>query len=199
MKQQEFDFVTRASKRSTKTSSRAQRFTDHFGGCAEEERTTRRSRQFRPVSTQKTMHLMLKSKNATGDWSMLTVKNKRIVSHCLAQYARKYGVKVTSFVNVGNHLHLQIKVPHRQCYIRFIRVFTSTVAVKITRSSRWNRRTLQKFWTQRPFTRFVSGMKDFLGLQDYFEINRRESLGWSRRAAETFVRSAGTIRISNSS
>lgn len=187
---QQFVFSFLKSKNSS-TGRQKNRFTDQFGGWQESKRTTLRSRSFRPISTSSSMHLVLKTRNALGDWSFLKAKNKRIIRDCFETYSEQYGVKILSLVNVGNHLHLQVRIKSRQSYMRFIRVITGAIALKITGSSKsqpLRNKCPEGFWTQRPFTRFVHGLRDFLGIQDYFQINKLQGWGWSRRFAEMIVR-----------
>jgi REP element-mobilizing transposase RayT len=166
-------------------------FSDRFGGS---ERKTRRSRQFRPLSTKFSMHLILKSEHARGAWSFLAGKNKQKIKSLITDCAVKYGVKVLSAANVGNHLHLHIKIHRRWQYIRFIRVLTAKIAFAVTGANKFKpilNSAGQKisFWTQRPLTRFVHSWKDFLSLKDYIQINTYEGLGWSRQQAEFIVKS----------
>lgn len=163
---------------------------DNFGG---DLRKTRASRQYRPISTKNTMHLMLKSQNAKGSWSFLTPSNKRIVSHLIRKHADRNGVQIQSFANVGNHLHIMLKVRSVILYKRFVRALSGSIALKITGANK-TRKLNGKFWTQTPFTRFVHGLRDFLGLKDYFEINKIEAAGFGRNAAEFFVDVIRSVR-----
>jgi len=166
------------------------KFSDRFGGG---KRTTRSSRGQRPLSTKASMHLILKSDLAKGKWSFLTKQNRTRVNLSVVSLARKYGVKILSAANVGNHLHLHIQIKKRWQYLHFIRVVTARIAFAVTGASKHNPLTNphgQKisFWSQRPMTRWVHSFKDFLGLKDYIQINKFEGLGWSRQEAEMFVR-----------
>ena len=88
--------------------------------------------------------------------------------------------------NVGNHLHLHIKLSHRYSYTPFIRAVTAAIAMAVTGASRW--RPLAelcdgRFWDFRPFTRVVTGFKDHLGLKKYIELNQLEGAGLNREQA----------------
>ncbi len=166
-------------------------FSDRFGGS---ERKTRRSRQFRPLSTKFSMHLILKSDRARGAWSFLAGRNKLKIKSLIAECAEKYGVQVLSAANVGNHIHLHIKLARRWQYIRFIRVLTAKIAFAVTGANKFkpilnSAGEKISFWTQRPLTRFVHSWKDFLNLKDYVQINTFEGLGWTRQQAEFIVKS----------
>ncbi|WP_410965191.1 hypothetical protein, partial [Salmonella sp. SAL4435] len=81
-----------------------------------------------------------------------------------------YAVKIVNFANVGNHLHLQIKLTNRFTYKPFIRAVTSAIAMKVSGRSRWNKGDEvagKKFWDLRPFTRVIESLRAFLTIRDY--------------------------------
>lgn len=142
-------------------------------------RNTRSGRFARPLDTKNTMHLVLRSSKATKDWSFKRPKNERKIAEIVAKFSVKYGVKIVSMANVGNHLHFQIKLATRFGYKPFIRAVTSAIAMKITGLNRWTAHEMEKlkFWDYRPFTRVVLGFKAFLKLKDYIQINEIEGFG----------------------
>ena len=82
-----------------------------FHGFPEKERafapgrrTTRESRQYRPVATKEAMHLVLRSDRARGPKSLL--KYDRVVRTVIAKTAARHGVRIYRIVNAGNHLHI---------------------------------------------------------------------------------------------
>src|SRR5262245_10695193 len=91
----------------------------------------------RPLSTRHTMHLVLRSSRAKGAWSFKKPVNGRRIEEVVGRFSRKYGVRILSLANVGNHLHFQIKLANRQTYRPFIRAITAAIAMSITGSSRW--------------------------------------------------------------
>ena len=60
----------------------------------------------RPLDTRNTMHLILRSTKAKGEWSFWKPMNKEHIKSIVQKFSSKYGIKVLSFANVGNHLHL---------------------------------------------------------------------------------------------
>ncbi len=157
---------------------------NRFGGDA---RKTRASRFFRPISTRQSMHLVLKSAHAKGDWSFLRPRNKTTVAYLLKKFAQTFGVKIYSSANVGNHLHIHAKFHSHSSYKGFVRSLAGAIALKVTRSNK-NRSLKEKFWTQTPYTRFVYGVQDFLRISDYIKINKLEGFGQSRAMAEYVVK-----------
>jgi REP element-mobilizing transposase RayT len=153
------------------------------------------------------MHLVLRSSRAKGDWSFWKPRNRKAINRIIDKFSRKYGVKVHSMANVGNHLHFQIKLSSRYGYKPFIRAVTGAISMAITGASRWNsvgakpnlksekriRATTKRsgpslrFWDYRPFTRVVLGLRAYLKLKDYIEINRLEGEGFQRPQARFFI------------
>lgn len=135
-----------------------------------------RNRTARPLSTQKAMHLVLRSSQATGDWSFRQPANRKIVDETLNKASKKYGIKVYRYVNSGNHLHLIVKLTNRFTYRSFIRALTGTLAIKITKSNKFRRLT-QRFWDRRPFTRLLEWGRDYNRAVDYLLLNQLEAAG----------------------
>ena len=139
------------------------------------------------------MHLILKSSQAKGAWSFRYRQNPERVTRIILKFAKKYGVTIQSLANVGNHLHMQIKLSNRVAYFSFIRAITSAIAMAVTGKNRWNQvgiesaDQLKKFWDYRPYSRVVMGWKALLTLRDYIEINKWEGDGCSRAEARIIV------------
>ncbi|MEW6056181.1 MAG: hypothetical protein AB1540_06175 [Bdellovibrionota bacterium] len=85
------------------------------------------------------MHLVLRSSKATKEWSFTRPKHAAKIKHLTSKFAAKYGVKVYSVANVGNHLHFHLKLSNRFTYKPFIRALTSAIAMAVTGTSRWKR------------------------------------------------------------
>lgn len=156
-----------------------------YGG---ELRKTRKGREgARPLATRETMHLVLRSSKARGDLSFKKPANERQIRRILTNFGGKYGVKILSLANVGNHLHLQIKLGHRRMWNPFIRAVTAAIAMAVAGTSRWNKAD-GRFWDYRPFTRVVRSRTGFLRLRDYIAVNRLEGDGNPRPVARWIVK-----------
>ena len=149
----------------------------------------------RPLSTKDSMHLVLRSTKARGDWSFKKQGNEKKIRGIVEKFSVKYGVKVLSLGNVGNHLHFHIKLTHRAGYKPFIRAVTAAIAMAVTGTSRWTSKNQTKngggkrlkFWDYRPFTRVVQSFRAFLTLKDYIEVNQLEGLGVDRIDARFLI------------
>lgn len=140
------------------------------------------------------MHLVMRSSLAKGAWSFRQPKNRGCVNRIIEKFSFIYGVRVISMANVGNHLHLQIKLSNRFGYRPFIRAVTAAIAMAITGRNRWthgkshSEKSRLRFWDQRPFTRIVIGLNSILKLRDYVRVNQLEGDGYSRSDAEFMLK-----------
>lgn len=149
-----------------------------------DHRNKRAGRGARPLDTRNSMHLVLRSTRAVGKHSF--ARHRQKVCAIVEKFALKYGIKVISLANVGNHLHFQIKLGNRHAYRPFIRAVTAAIAMAVTGVSRW-KKSEGPFWDQRPFTRVVIGRRAFLTLKNYIEINRLEGQGYDRELARMIL------------
>lgn len=140
----------------------------------------------RPIATGQTMHLVLRSTKAMGDWSFRTSVNFSRVEKILKKFALKHGIELRHFAINLNHLHLHVKIPARHAYEKFIRAISSAIAMAVTGMSRWNRMKI-KFWDRRPFSRVVVGDQDRENMRDYIRINQLESIGCKRVEARFYM------------
>lgn len=160
---------------------------------------TRKGRaQGRPISTRNSMHLVLRSSKAKDEWSFCKPRHKKKIQEIVTRFSRKYGIKILSLANVGNHLHLHIKVTHRYGYKPFIRAITAAIAMAVTGASRWKplkKSIKDRFWDYRPFTRVLQSFREYLNLQDYIEINQFEGLGHDRVSVRLFLAGQKTRKM----
>lgn len=142
----------------------------------------------RPLATRDTMHLVLRSAKAKGEWSFK--KHDRRIRKIVQKFTSKYGVRVLSLANVGNHLHFQLKLGNRRQWNPFIRALTASIAMAVTGASRWRpikQAAKDRFWDYRPFTRVVQSWRGFLKLRDYIRVNQLEGAGYRRNTARMIL------------
>jgi putative transposase len=97
----------------------------------------------RPLDTKNTMHLVLRSSKAKGKWSFRTPKNSRKINEIIMRFSEKYKIQILTVANVGNHLHLHIKLSSRHTYKAFIRAVTSAIAMAVTGINRWTKANIK--------------------------------------------------------
>lgn len=114
----------------------------------------------RPIDISKPIHLVLRSKENKLFQSMLFVE-------CYTQkFAHKFGVKIYRMATVSNHIHLLIKAPDKECYIRFVRALTGSLSKK-----------LKVKWECLPYTRVVTWGREFDSVKRYVAQNVLEAFG----------------------
>lgn len=148
-----------------------------FGGSLT---TTRAHRLARPISTKKPMHMVLHSSVAKGSNSFLAPQNNKKIKAHLIRLSRKFGVKIQNAANVGNHIHLVLKISNRRTYKPFICAITGSIARTVIQQSKGSLADIEKFWDFRPYSRIVEGLRAFRILRDYLLINRLEAIGVRR-------------------
>lgn len=129
----------------------------------------------RPLSSKKWIHLILKSDHAKGKFSFLSAKNQIIVLQILKTKAKKFGVQVADYANVGNHLHLKLKIQNRTEFQQFLRSVTTLIARKVTGARRGHK--FGRFWQGLAYTRILKSALEELNLKGYFKANRIEASG----------------------
>ncbi|MGK5085543.1 transposase [Bdellovibrionota bacterium FG-1] len=148
----------------------------HGGDLAEGKR-----KAIRPIDPKQAIHLVLRSSMAHGDYSMLRKANSVAIEVLLQKLAKKWGIRVYRFANVGNHLHLLIRVPSRAVWRRFLRRFAGGVAMIVTGARKGHslapNSTGRAFWDGLAFTRIVHFGRDYHRVALYMVKNLFEAMG----------------------
>lgn len=130
----------------------------------------------RPLSTKQAMHVVLRSSLAVGKWSLRAIENIKIVERTVRKLAQKHGIKVYKFANVGNHIHLLIRLGHRFSFAPFIRALTGIIAAKVT-GTRKKSPLKEYFWDFRPWSRIVEWGNAYAAAKSYVIQNEMEATG----------------------
>lgn len=131
----------------------------------------------RAVSTRDPMHVVLRSARATGPMSMLKPRIARRVDDIVRADARRFGVRVIEFANVGNHCHLLVKAGNRRSFLWFLSSIAGRIAMAVTGARKGAPMEARKFWEFRPFTRVVEGRRGYRVARDYVLLNQLEAAG----------------------
>ena len=134
----------------------------------------------RPMSTKRPIHLVLKSKMATGSRSMLSPRHESKVRDIIRRHALRCGLRVYHYANGGNHLHLVVRIHSRELFKRFLRVISGLIARAVLQAekSSGQLKSGETFWQARPFTRIASWGRDYLRLSKYMLLNNLEAIGF---------------------
>jgi REP element-mobilizing transposase RayT len=148
----------------------------HGGDLAKGKRKTAR-----PVDPKQALHIVMRSSQARGEHSMLHPRHYQHVHDFTYQIAKKLGVKIHQFANVGNHLHLLIRFSSRALLKSFLREIAGGIAMIITGAKKGNGRAQNQnnrsFWDQLAFTRIVQLGRDFENVIEYLIKNLAEGAG----------------------
>lgn len=127
----------------------------------------------RPVSTRRPMHVTLHSKRAHGPWSLL--RHECGVLEALRACARRAGVRVYEFANVGSHLHLLVRSRRLDTFQAFLRSFAGIVARRVTGARRGRALQGGRFWSALAWSRVVTWGRDCMTVRHYIFRNRLEA------------------------
>ena len=127
----------------------------------------------RPLATNKPVHLVLRSGQAKGAWSFLAPKNRVAVEGIIREKAKKFGIRIADFANVGSHLHVVVKFSARENFQNFLRAVTCLIPRKVTGARRGVSRG--PFWDGLAYTRIVKTSFEERQLKGYLEANRVEA------------------------
>ncbi len=122
----------------------------------------------RPFSSKASMHVVLKAH------SHALKHYDRRVETIIERQAKNNFIKIYSMQNVGNHIHLVIKVKHKGILNTFLRSICGLIPRELKTS---------KLWKQRPFTRIIKWGAAYQAIKSYMTINRYESFGYTRKQA----------------
>lgn len=139
----------------------------------------------RPLSTKSWIHLNLKSDKAKGAMSFLLPKNKAFIDRLLKAKAKKFGILIADRANVGNHIHLKVKISSRENFQKFLKAITALIARKLTGARRG--KPFGKFWSGLAYTKVIASFTEELNLRGYFMANRLEAKK-STKAREEFLK-----------
>ncbi len=144
----------------------------YFGGAYLKDSNPKTKR---PITTKRSMHLVLRSVLAKGAFSLL--KKERIIAKIIYKQAKVSGVKIYRFANGGNHLHLIVRPCSRASFNIFIRSISGIIAREILGAQRGNAKNL-KFWEKRPYTQVIEWGRQYQTLLRYLDQNALEAWGF---------------------
>ncbi len=159
-----------------------------YGGELRKKAKNRGSRSL--LFKNGSMHFSLRSTKAKGPYSFQHSKHREKIKIFIYKFSAKKGAQILSFANVGNHLHLHVKIHNRLLYKAWIRGLTSGIAMITVGLEGFKKlkQSKEKFWDQRPFSRVIQNFKQWLNIKSYIEINQLEGLGMPRAQAEILIK-----------
>ena len=136
----------------------------------------------RPIDPKQAIHVVMRSSRACGRYSLLHPKHCNRIHAFTEKIALRWGVRVYRFANVGNHIHLLVKVQNRGAWKRFIRELAGGIPQIVTGATKGRglgRRedmdiaesAKRGFWDGLVFTRIVHFGRDFEKVARYLIKN----------------------------
>lgn len=102
-------------------------------------------------------------------------------------------MRIYKYANVGNHLHLLIKIRTRRAWAAFIRELSGRIA-HVAQGLGGRMKGVDKFWKFRPYTRIVRGWREaFRIAKDYVQLNFLEAEGYIQRSETKTLRDLNAI------
>ena len=132
----------------------------------------------RPIAVKSPMHIVFRSARARGAWSFLHERNRFLVNALVYEVADRFEVRVHGYENVGNHIHLLVRVRHRRHLQAFLRVLGQRIMFLVTGAAKGNPKG--RFFDTIAYSRVVDWGKDFRTVKRYFVKNLFEALGINR-------------------
>ena len=142
-------------------------------------RTTLAQRQARPIVENLSMHVVMRSSLAKGRLSLL--RNKPKLERLLKKMSERHGVRIYKMANVGNHIHIHLRVTRKLRWKGFISGLAGGIARCVgferSRDGVGGMTVGRGFWDARPFSRTVGWGRDFRVITDYLILNMLEAEG----------------------
>jgi REP element-mobilizing transposase RayT len=126
----------------------------------------------RTIIPNKWIHLCLKSSKAIGHLSFWHKDKRDKIQNLIKRKSRQHFVELKEAVNMGNHIHMKIRVKHPVYFRAFLRSITGMIARIMTGAKRGNK--FGKFWDALAFTRVLTTNFEVRQLEGYFKANRIE-------------------------
>src|SRR5581483_10468319 len=118
----------------------------------------------RPFDPNRPLHLSLRAPSARGQHSMLKHEHKWRIHQLLMRITAKRQIKLYSFANVGNHLHLLVQARTRTDFQAFLREFAGAVAMSVTGAAKGRP---AKFWDGLTWSLVVNWGRHFKNVVRY--------------------------------
>ena len=135
----------------------------------------------RPFDPKQALHVVLRSSLARGERSMLHPNHCDHIHSLTLRLAKRWGVRLYRYANVGNHIHLLLKAPSRAVWQRFLRELAGGIPIIVTGARKGDalpkNESGRGFWDHVAFTRIVHFGRDFQNMGRYLIKNIFESAG----------------------
>jgi REP element-mobilizing transposase RayT len=102
---------------------------------------------------------------------MLATSNKSKIDAIVKGSAKRFHVKIHSFVNVGNHLHLVLQTAKRDWLSNFLRTIAALIARHMMKAQRGSPLSDGiRFWQARPFSKIITWGKQYNRTSSFYPV-----------------------------
>jgi hypothetical protein len=119
-----------------------------------------KQRKRRPLCRKRALHLVLKTRRGL-------FKHRLLVLDRILLYAHRNAIRIYDYAPNRDHVHVVLKIPSREAYVRFIRALTGALGRILGRG----------LFTFTPFTRVMAWGRAYKEVRDYLARNREEATG----------------------
>lgn len=133
----------------------------------------------RPLDPKRPIHLTLRSSRARGSLSLLRPAHRGPIERLLHATAKRRGLRILRFANVGNHLHLVVQIRTRRGFQAFLREITGKIATLVTGAVKGS--PSGPFWDHLAWSRVVSWGHELKHVFAYLLKNMLEAEGAKRK------------------
>ena len=144
------------------------------------EHSVGKRKRRRPIHTKKPMHLTMRSESAKGRLSLGLPRHRNFIERKVREYAVKWGIRIYTFSNNSNHLHMVIRAGTRVGFQNFLRALSAQVALFVTGAKK-GAALGKRFWDLLAFTRVPGWGRAYAVVRDYVEMNQQEAVGLPTR------------------
>jgi len=127
----------------------------------------------RPIAPKSHYHIVLKSQKARGPLSMLRPERRLRIQKLIYTKARQFFVRIDSYSNVGNHLHLKVYAQGSREFQNFLRTITALISRLVTGAKKGVK--FGRFWDGLVFTRILRSKAEHEILSRYIFANTLEA------------------------
>jgi REP element-mobilizing transposase RayT len=113
---------------------------------------------------------------------MTRCANEQKVRSLVFGLGERFNVKVYSFANSGNHIHLLLRAKVKGDFQNYLRSLTGLIARHVTRSERG--RKFGKFWDHLAYSKLVGWGREFQNAITYIARNALEGARFIRHDRE---------------
>lgn len=132
----------------------------------------------RAIPLDRPMHLVMRSQHTRGALSMKRHSRAARIYNIIVNQSQRFNVRIYSYANSGNHLHILVMPRSRRGYVGFIKAISGLIARLILQAERNSAKGIQ-FWDARPFTRIVLWGRDYKKTCEYLLQNTLEAFGFA--------------------